>query len=66
MLEQLDSPHRVTQCLKRVGKRGSGQWQSISFEQLLNEVVEGGDLFGEGQVEGLRDDSRYRHAARCQ
>ncbi|WP_413494424.1 tetrathionate reductase subunit A [Shewanella baltica] len=54
MLEQLDSPHRVTQCLKRVGKRGSGQWQSISFEQLLNEVVEGGDLFGEGQVEGLR------------
>ncbi|OUS50511.1 tetrathionate reductase subunit A [Shewanella sp. SACH] len=54
MLEQLDSPHRVTQCLKRVGKRGSGQWQSISFEQLLNEVVEGGDLFGGGQVEGLR------------
>lgn len=54
MLEQLDSPHRVTQCLKRVGKRGSGQWQSISFEELLNEVVEGGDLFGEGQVEGLR------------
>ncbi|MDT3274495.1 tetrathionate reductase subunit A [Shewanella sp. SP2S2-4] len=54
MLEQLDSPHRVTQCLKRVGKRGSGQWQSISFEQLLNEVVEGGNLFGEGQVEGLR------------
>ncbi|MGI2131997.1 tetrathionate reductase subunit A [Shewanella baltica] len=54
MLEQLDSPHRVTQCLKRVGKRGNGQWQSISFEQLLNEVVEGGDLFGEGQVEGLR------------
>ncbi|GIU09599.1 tetrathionate reductase subunit A [Shewanella glacialipiscicola] len=54
MLEQLDSPHRVTQCLKRVGKRGSGQWQSISFEQLLNETVEGGDLFGEGHVEGLR------------
>ncbi|EOD55044.1 molybdopterin-dependent oxidoreductase, partial [Aeromonas molluscorum] len=54
MLEQLDSPHRVTQCLKRVGPRGSGQWQSISFEQLVTEVVEGGDLFGEGSIEGLR------------
>lgn len=54
MLEQLDSPHRVTQCLKRVGPRGSGQWQSISFEQLLKETVEGGDLFGEGHVDGLR------------
>ncbi len=54
MLEQLDSPQRVTRCLKRVGPRGSGRWQSIPFEQLVAEVVEGGDLFGEGQVEGLR------------
>ncbi|KHE12856.1 tetrathionate reductase subunit A, partial [Aeromonas hydrophila] len=54
MLEQLDSPQRVTRCLKRVGARGSGRWQSIPFEQLVVEVVEGGDLFGEGQVEGLR------------
>jgi len=54
MLEQLDSPHRVTRCLKRVGPRGSGQWQSIPFEQLVKEVVEGGNLFGEGAVEGLR------------
>ncbi|MGI2853008.1 tetrathionate reductase subunit A [Shewanella algae] len=54
MLELLDSPYRVTRCLKRVGPRGSGQWQSIAFEQLLKEVVEGGDLFGEGHVDGLR------------
>ncbi|MGL5038658.1 MAG: tetrathionate reductase subunit A [Aeromonas sp.] len=54
MLAQLDSPNRVTRCLKRVGPRGSGQWQTISFEQLVKEVVEGGDLFGEGMVEGLR------------
>ena len=54
MLEQLDSPQRITRCLKRVGPRGSGRWQSIPFEQLVAEVVEGGDLFGEGQVEGLR------------
>lgn len=40
--------------MKRVGKRGEGKWQRISFEQLINEVVEGGDLFGEGHVDGLR------------
>lgn len=54
MLEQLQSPHRITQVLKRVGPRGAGQWQTISFEQLIEEVVEGGDLFGEGHVDGLR------------
>lgn len=54
MLEQLTSPHRVLQPLKRVGPRGSGRWETISFEQLVTEVVEGGDLFGEGHVDGLR------------
>lgn len=53
-MSQLTSDQRVTQCLKRVGPRGSHQWQSISFEQLLDEIVDGGDLFGEGSVEGLR------------
>ena len=54
MLEQLTSPHRVIKPLKRVGPRGSGRWETISFEQLIQEVVEGGDLFGEGHVDGLR------------
>jgi tetrathionate reductase subunit A len=54
MLQLLDSPFRVLQPMKRVGPRNSGRWQSISFEQLVKEVVEGGDLFGEGHVEGLR------------
>ena len=54
MLEQQTNPYRVLQPLKRVGARGAGQWQSISFEQLVQEVCEGGDLFGEGVVEGLR------------
>ncbi|MBO9328285.1 tetrathionate reductase subunit TtrA [Achromobacter xylosoxidans] len=54
MLEQLESPYRVLQPLKRVGPRGAGKWQSISFEQLVQEVCEGGDLFGEGHVDGLR------------
>nr|WP_227870927.1 tetrathionate reductase subunit A [Orrella marina] len=54
MLEQQKSPYRVTQPLKRVGPRGSGQWETISFEQLVREVCEGGDLFGEGHVDGFR------------
>lgn len=53
-LAQVTNPYRVTSCLKRVGPRGSGQWQTISFEQLVEEVCEGGDLFGEGAVPGLR------------
>ena len=51
--QQLGSPYRVTQPLKRVGPRNSGQWEPISFAQLIKEVVHGGDLFGEGAVEGL-------------
>ena len=53
-LEGLYSPQRILEPMKRVGKRGEGKWQRISFEQLINEVVEGGDLFGEGHVDGLR------------
>ncbi|MGQ5917386.1 tetrathionate reductase subunit TtrA [Serratia sp. IR-2025] len=54
LLEGLYSPLRVLEPMKRVGKRGEGKWQRISFEQLIAEVVEGGDLFGEGHVDGLR------------
>lgn len=54
VLQKLDDPHRVLVPLKRVGPRNSGKWQPIEFEQLVREVVEGGDLFGEGPVEGLR------------
>jgi tetrathionate reductase subunit A len=54
MLEIRNSPYRITQPLKRIGKRGEGKWQKISYEQLIEEVVEGGDLFGEGHVDGLR------------
>lgn len=55
MIAQITSPHRVTHCLKRVGERGSHRWERISFEQLIDEVCEGGDLFGEGHVAGLSE-----------
>lgn len=55
VLQQVDNPRRVLKPLKRVGPRGSGKWETISFEQLVKEVVEGGDLFGEGKVAGLSE-----------
>ena len=53
MFEHQTAPHRVLQPLKRVGPRGSGQWKTIAFEDLVKEICEGGDLFGEGHVDGL-------------
>ena len=50
---QIDSPYRVLTPLKRVGARNSGQWAPIAFDQLVKELVEGGNLFGEGHVDGL-------------
>ncbi|GAB3537865.1 tetrathionate reductase subunit A [Noviherbaspirillum agri] len=51
--QQINSSYRVLTPLKRVGPRNSGQWEPISFEQLITEVVHGGNLFGEGVIEGL-------------
>jgi len=53
-INALYDPLRIKQPLKRVGPRGSGQWQAISWDQAITEIVEGGDLFGEGHVDGLR------------
>lgn len=52
--DKLNDSFRVTKPLKRVGKRGENAWVEISPEQLIQEIVEGGNLFGEGEVEGLR------------
>jgi tetrathionate reductase subunit A len=48
-------PYRILKVLKRVGKRGENKWQSIPFEQAVEEIVNGGNLFGEGHVDGLKD-----------
>ncbi len=53
-IETLYDPYRITKVLKRAGPRGSNKWQTISFEQAVGEICEGGDLFGEGHVDGLR------------
>ena len=52
-------PYRLRKVLKRAGPRGSGKWKSISFEQAVAEIVDGGKLFadaGEDRVvPGFKD-----------
>jgi len=54
-IQALYDPYRLVKVLKRAGKRGENKWKTIPFDQAVAEIVEGGDLFGEGQVEGLKD-----------
>lgn len=56
-LQSAYDPYRIVSVLKRKPgtKRGAGQWETISFDQAINEVVNGGDLFGEGRVAGFKD-----------
>ncbi|HEX7972952.1 MAG TPA: twin-arginine translocation signal domain-containing protein, partial [Anaerolineales bacterium] len=43
-------PYRIVSVLKRKPGtlRGAGQWETISFDKAIDEVVNGGNLFGEG------------------
>ena len=54
-IQTLYDPYRIVKVLKRAGKRGENKWKTIPFEQAIQEIVDGGDLFGEGRVEGLKD-----------
>ncbi len=54
-IQTLYDPYRLRKVLKRVGPRGTGRWQTIDFNTAIDEIVNGGDLFGEGPVEGLKD-----------
>lgn len=47
-LDALDDPRRVNHPLKRVGERGSGQWQRVSWDEALDEIA--------AQLEALRAD----------
>jgi len=54
-IQVLYDPYRLRRVLKRAGPRGGGKWQTIDFNTAIDEVVNGGDLFGEGPVAGLKD-----------
>ncbi len=56
-------PYRLRKVLKRSGKRGESKWTTIEWDQFVDEVVSGGDLFGEGYVDGLNDIYKLRDSA---
>lgn len=51
-------PDRITVPLKRAGKRGEGKWKPIGWDQLIEELAEGGKLFADigedREIEGFR------------
>lgn len=60
-LQAAYDPYRLVKVLKRSGKRGENKWKTVSFEQAITELVEGGKLFADvageenRNVEGLKD-----------
>ncbi len=38
-VEILDHPARINYPLKRVGKRGSGQWQRVTWDEALDDIA---------------------------
>lgn len=54
-VQVLYDPYRLRKVLKRAGKRGENKWEAVDFNQAVDEIVNGGDLFGEGHVPGLKE-----------
>lgn len=56
-LQTAYDPYRIVRVLKRRpgSRRGENQWVTVEFDQALQEIVDGGDLFGEGHVPGLKE-----------
>ncbi len=55
IFDKAEAKNRVLKPLKRVGKRGENRWEEIDIDKLIDEIVNGGNLFGEGYVKGLKD-----------
>jgi len=51
--DRLSHPDRLRHPLKRVGKRGAGKWQRISWEEALEEIA--GNLIGIKEKHGARE-----------
>ncbi|HXV43409.1 MAG TPA: twin-arginine translocation signal domain-containing protein, partial [Anaerolineae bacterium] len=54
-------PYRIRQVLKRAGQRGENKWESIPFEQAIEEIINGGSFAdgttspGLNEIYALRD-----------
>ncbi|MBX2872566.1 MAG: molybdopterin-dependent oxidoreductase [Saprospiraceae bacterium] len=52
-INQMYNPDRLLYPLRRIGERGSGKWERISWETALDLLLEGGEIEG-AKVKGLR------------
>jgi anaerobic selenocysteine-containing dehydrogenase len=52
-IQSIYDPYRIRQVLKRVGSRGENTWESISFEQALDEIANGGKFADGTATPGL-------------
>ena len=39
-LEYLNHPDRLTDPLKRIGKRGAGQWRKVTWDEALESIAD--------------------------
>lgn len=54
-IQSVYDPYRLRRVLKRTGPRGAQQWQSISFDEAIEEIVNGG-VFADGtSTPGLKE-----------
>ncbi|HIC89836.1 MAG TPA: twin-arginine translocation signal domain-containing protein [Anaerolineae bacterium] len=51
----LYDPYRITKVLKRAGKRGENKWEVISFDQAIDEIVNGGSFADGSKTPGLKE-----------
>ncbi len=52
-INQIYNPDRLLYPLRRIGERGSGKWEKISWETALDLILNGGEIEG-SKVKGLR------------
>lgn len=56
-------PYRITKVLKRAGKRGENRWVVVSFDQAIQEIVNGGDFADGSKTPGLKETWAVRDPA---
>ncbi len=52
-ISQMYNPDRILYPLRRIGPRGSGKWEKISWDTALGLILDGGEIEG-AKVKGLR------------
>ncbi|MGI9586227.1 MAG: molybdopterin-dependent oxidoreductase [Acidimicrobiia bacterium] len=55
-INQVNDPERILYPLKRVGKRGSGEWERVTWEEALDDI---GSRIGTAISEGRNDEIMY-------